>query len=403
MMKVTDIKSTIVAVPLRGSRGVPSLTTRTLRATTVVLVEISTDEGITGIGEAPNVIGAGVTKLIIDSTKAKLVGQDPFQVEAVMKRLYGHYNLTHLHLHAASWALTGIEMALWDIVGKACGQPLYKLWGGAFRREIPFYGSIDRTTPEDVAAQAKSLVERGFKTLYAKVGLGFEEDLECVRAMREAAGWNSGVLLRVDANQAWMPGEAIRTINRMAEYDLEFVDQPVLMYNLEALARVRRAVNVPIASHESSWTFYNVLEVIKRDAADIIHIDPRFDAGFTGARKSAAIAEAAGLPVVHHSFAELGVAVASFLHLIASCPNFIYANQQVHDGLADDVLKGGKMVFREGCLSLPESPGIGVELDADKVEKYAAYYDEHIREREFEAPMLSSQYMLMSFRRYFGY
>ena len=108
-----------------------------------------------------------------------------------------------------------------------------------------------------------------------------------------------------------MPGEAVRTINKMAKYDLEFVDQPVLMHNLDEMARVRRAVATPIASHESSWTFYNVLNVIKKAAADVIHIDPRFDAGFIGARKSSAIAEAAGIPVVQHSFGELGVAQAA--------------------------------------------------------------------------------------------
>lgn len=402
-MKITNLETTVVSVPPKESREIAALISPRPRATTVVLVQASTDEGITGLGEAPDVIGAEVTKMIIDSAKSLVLAEDPFGIEVLMKRLYAHYNLTHLHIQAANWALIGIEMALWDILGKACQKPLYQLWGGAFRREIPFYGSIRRSSPEDITRQAESLLKRGFKTLYAKVGFGLEEDLECVRIMREAAGDDGDIKIRIDANQSWMPGEAIKIINQMAQYDLEFVDQPVLMYNLDALARVRRGVSVPIASHESSWTFYSVLDVMKRDAADVIHIDPRFDAGFTGARKSAAIAEAAGIPVVEHSFSELGVAVASFLHLIASCPNFIYANQQSYDRLADDVIKGGKMEFREGCLELPEGPGIGVELDMDKVAKYAAYYERNVKGKEFVRPALTPQYMLMSFRRFFGY
>ena len=168
----------------------------------------------------------------------------------------------------------------------------------------------------------------------------------------------------------------IRDRNKLSKYEIEFVDQPVLMYNLDAMARVRRAVDVPIAAHESSWTFYEVLNVIKKEAADIIHIDPRFDAGFTGARISAGIAEAAGLPVVMHSFHELGIAQCAYMHLIASCPNFVYANQTAYDDLLDDVIEGGPLKFKDGCMEVPERPGIGVELDEEKVKEYQKLYGE---------------------------
>ena len=160
--------------------------------------------------------------------------------------------------------------------------------------------------------------------------------------MREVASTHKGrIEIRMDANQAWSPGEAVRIINRMAKYDPEFVDQPTLMYDLEGLARVRRSVSVPIASHESSWTFYDVLNVIKHDAADIIHIDPKFNAGFAGAKISAGIAEAAGIPVVAHEWAMGGVSTAAYMQLIASTPNFTLANQGGCRDLADDILKNG--------------------------------------------------------------
>ena len=396
-MRVTDLKSHIVAVPIKKSTYVSSPNEELLRV--AVVVQVFTDEGVVGLGEAVPPVDAEATKRLIDSAKSLLVGEDVFNVEPVKKKLYANYYLTHLHIHAANWALNAIEMALWDLVGKGCGKPLYKIWGGAFRKKIPYYGPIQRTTPEKVSLQAVDLVKRGFKTLYLKVGYDTEEDIECVKAIRESVGYGNGIKIRVDANQSWSPGEAIKIINRISKYDIEFVDQPVLMYNLEAMARVRRAVNVPIAAHESSWAFYEVLNVIKREAADIIHIDPRFDAGFTGARIAAGIAEAAGLPVVAHSFHELGIGQCAYMHLIASCPNFIYANQTAYLDLLDDVIVGGLLKFKDGCMDLPEKPGIGVELDERKLEKYNVYYEEKVKGRGLKGENLIHK--LMPYRRFY--
>ena len=395
-MKITGLKSTVVAVPTRND-GPSEVSGSPYRL--AVLVEISTDEGLVGLGEAPNPVGAEATKIIIDSAEPLLLGNDPTDVEILKKSLYAHYNLTHLHIHAACWALNGIDMALWDIVGKVCQQPLYKLWGGAFRKKIQFYGYVQRATPENVAAQATARVKEGFSTVYMKVGFDEELDLACVKAMREAIGPKPKI--RIDANQSWPAGEAIRIIKRLGECDLEFVEQPVLMYNIDALSRVRAAVDVPIASHESSWTMYEAINVIKREAADVIHVDPRFDAGFVGARMTAGIAEAAGLPVVMHSFGELGVAQNAYLHLIASAPNYIFANQSGYGDLTDDIIQGGLLTFKDGCLDLPEGPGIGVELDREKVKAYSGYYEEHIKGNEFSQPWLTPEYMMMQYRRFF--
>ena len=397
-MKITGLKSTIVAVPTQKAE------TSEIRGATyrpAIMVEIFTDEGLVGIGEAPNPVGAEATKAIIDSTEPLLVGEDPTEPEKLKKKLYAYYNLTHLHIHAACWALNGIDMALWDLTGKACQQPLWRIWGGAFRKKIEFYGPIDRAAPEEVAAKAKQWVEEGFKTLYMKIGFDEAEDLACVKAIREAAGPDAKI--RVDANQSWGAGEAVRIIRRLAEYDLEFVDQPVLMYNLDDLARVRAGVDVPIASHESSWTMYEAINVIKRGAADVIHVDPRFDAGFMGARLTAGMAEAAGMPVVMHQFSDLGVAQFAYTHLIAAVPNFTLANQGGLHELTDDVIKGGLRKLEKGCLEVPDGPGIGVELDPERVEKYARHYEENIKGKEFSQPWMTPKYMMMQYRRFFGY
>ena len=214
--------------------------------------------------------------------------------------------------------------------------------------------------------------------------LGADLDIARVRAVRGAVG--VGPRIRVDANQAWSPGAAKTIINRMAEQDLEYVEQPVLASNLEEMSEVRRAVTVPILAHEAALTVVDTLNVIKHQAADAIQLDPRFDVGFTGARAAASIAEVAGLPVVTHTFGELGVATAAILQLVASHPNFILDNQTYYWNLEDDIIAGGLLPFDGPFLDVPTRPGLGVELDSERVSHYAAYYREEVKDRPITIP-----------------
>lgn len=390
-MRITGLKSTILAVPLSKvtATSVGILGESPMLS---VLVEISTDEGITGIGESPVIGGAEICKSIIDAATPLLIGEDPFQVDKLRMKFYARFNLIHFHLHAANWAFSGIDSALWDIVGKTCRQPLYRLWGGGYRNKVKFWGWVPHATLRIIQDEARRYVEQGFDCLYLKVGLDRKQDVESVKAIRDAVGYDVDV--RIDANQAWTPSGAIRIIRKMEKYDLEFVEQPVIMYNLDALARVREAVSTPILSNESSWTFHETLNVLKRDAADAVELDPRFDAGIWGFRVAAGMAEAAGIAAVAHSFGELGVATAFMIHAIASSPSFVYANQTAYSFLADDVLEGGMMKFKEGHLPVPEKPGLGVELDVLKVEKYSKLYNQEIRGKEFETPWQSPRNLL---------
>ena len=174
-----------------------------------VLVEIETDEGLTGIGEAPAVVGkeASVTEEVIRSVTFLLVGQDALNVERLKRELYAHCGLPHLGVRGLVWALSGIDMALWDLVGKAAGLPLCKLWGGPFRTRIPFYADVPPAEPSQMAESVRDWVARGFKTLYLKVGFDPDLDVARVAAVREAVGHGT-VRIRVDANQAWSPAMA---------------------------------------------------------------------------------------------------------------------------------------------------------------------------------------------------
>jgi L-alanine-DL-glutamate epimerase-like enolase superfamily enzyme len=380
-MKIADVRTTVVAVPQK--REYRSSWRRSYQGSTpqlAVLVELETDEGLIGIGESP-AVWAGrpeATVALIDAVRDLIVGADPLENDVLRRRLYAETGMAHLGTQGASWALSGVDTALWDLVGRAVGQPLHRLWGGAWRTSSPFYGDVPPGEPPEMAEDAARWVERGFRTIYLKVGFGAETDLARVAAIRQAIG--SGPRIRVDANQAWSPGAARTIIERLAEFELEYVEQPTLASNLDEMAALRRMVPVPILAHEASLTVEGSLATIAKQAADALQLDPRFDAGITGARTAALMAEAAGLPVVTHTFGELGVGTAAVLQLHAAHRNFVLDNQTYYWNLEDDVIAGGLLEWR-GCeLEVPTGPGLGVDLDRDRVAHYASLYEREVRD-----------------------
>ena len=386
-MRIVDLRTTTVAVPQK--REYRSSWRSRYQGTTpalAVLVELVTDEGLIGIGESP-VVYAGrpeVTVALIEAVRDLVIGADPFEHDVLRRRIYAETGMVHLGTQGLSWGVSGIDAALWDLVGRALGEPLHRLWGGAWRTRVPFYADVSAGEPAQMADDAQIWVERGFRTLYLKVGFGAELDLARVRAVREAVG--SGPRIRIDANQAWAPGTAKTIIARLAEYELEYVEQPTLATNLAEMAAVRQAVDVPILAHEASLTVEGCLNVIAAQAADALQLDPRFDAGFAGARTAALMADAAGLPVVTHTFGELGVATAAVLQLHAAHRNFVLDNQTYYWNLEDDIIEGGLLRFDGPELSVPTDPGIGVVLDQDRVAHYAALYERDVRDRPARAP-----------------
>lgn len=386
-MKIIDLRTTTVAVPQK--RSYKSSWRRNYQGTgaqQAVLVELVTDEGLIGIGESPVVFAgrAEVTVALIEGVKEFVIGADPLEHEILRRQIYAETGMAHLGTQGISWSISGIDIALWDLVGRILGQPLHRVWGGAWRTRSPFYADIPPAEPEQMGAEAKSWIDRGFRTIFLKVGFDPELDIARVRAIREAVG--SGPRIRVDANQAWSPGAAKRIIGRLAEFELEYVEQPVLASNLQEMVEVRRAVSVPILAHEASLSVEGSLNVISAHAADALQLDPRFDQGIAGARLAASLAEIAGLPVVTHTFGELGVATAAFLQLHAAHPNFILDNQTYYGNLTDDVIEGGLMPFDGPFLAVPTAPGLGVELDRERVSHFASYYEREIKGRAVEVP-----------------
>jgi len=370
-MKITRIEWTKVFVPFHrphlwggGRRPGP----------TRLILRVDTDAGLSGVGETICILP--FVEPVVAAIAEVLRGDDPRDIERLHRKVEGA-GFYH-HKRAMVAALCGVEMACWDLLGKEAGLPLYRLLGGAYRRDIPLVACLFITSPEETAREAASYVARGFRTIKVKVGLDPQEDVAIVRAVRDAVG--PAVEIRADPNGAWTPGTARRMLHKLAPYDLQFVEQPLMHDDLAGHAELRRWSPVPIGLDESAYTNVDVLNIIRMGAADVILLDPHEAAGLWETRKSAGIAEAAGIPVTLHSGAELGLSTAAYLHLAASTPNLSMAIDHQYDALVDDVVTVPHAI-RDGAMRVPEGPGLGVDVDWNKVARYRvneikdAYFD----------------------------
>lgn len=344
-----------------------------------VLVRLETADGVVGWGEASGLFHPTMPLALIRDTIKSLeplvIGSRAQDMERLLARAYADAGW-HFARGLANYALSGIEMACWDIVGKLAGMPLCDLFGGRVRPRVDFMWFVYRDSIEAMLAEAREAVAGGFDTIYVKVGWDAAEDVAVVRALREELG--SGVRLRVDANEAWSPGVATRMIRALERYDLEFVEQPTMAQDLAGLAEVRRRVATPICADQGARTPHDVLAVARAGAADLISVCPGDAGGLLAARKAAAIAEAAGMPVFIHSNIELGIATAAHVHLAAALPNCHYASQTEYQLLAGDVLAGEGLALADGAMEVPDAPGLGIEVDTDRVEHY---HEEFLRSR----------------------
>jgi L-alanine-DL-glutamate epimerase-like enolase superfamily enzyme len=368
-VKITGLRSTPVAVPFTQPEAW-AFGERTGMVS--VLLEVDTDEGLVGLGEAAAYPSADIIEAVLRTVEPLVVGETVFNIERIMKRI----NIvgTWHHVQATSPAIAAVEMALWDLVGKASNQPVVNLFGGRVRDEVEYFYYLSRKSPEGMAADAKVGRDAGFKVFYLKAcSADPSEDIERVEAVHAAIGPGAGI--RVDANESWTAGAAIRILNEMARYGLELAEQPVTGRNLSEMAYLRSRLDVPLLANEASWTRYHHLEIIKQGAADVVSVDNQMDGGLSNLKAGAAMLEVAGIPVLKHSLGELGVATYAGAHLLASIPNALFASQAYGSFLADDIVEGASpLPYRNGCLTVPDGPGLGVTLDAERVAKYAEAY-----------------------------
>jgi muconate cycloisomerase len=350
-----------------------------------VIVRLFTDEGIEGLGEATVIKEWGgdygryfgespatTVRLIESVLGPALEGSDPFDIEAAHRRM-------DTAVKGWPYAKTALDEALHDIKGKALGVPVYQLLGGLIREEVPVAHSLGWLEYDEAVSEATAAVSEGIKTIKIKVGRDATYDVEVVRLVREAIGPERDIV--VDANQGWpTPKYAVRILERMSEYGIRYAEQPV--EGLRRMADVAHRSDVPIMADESAWTPQDVLEIAELGAADMISLYTTKPGGLFKAKKVAAVAEAAGLPLNVNGSHETGVGNAGNLHLVASTAAVTEAGVFPVTSLRDDqpTEMAGKMYlddivtrpfeYRDGCLIVPNGPGLGVELDMSKVAEY---------------------------------
>ncbi len=369
-MKITDVRTTIVSIPFKK----PEIWSMGRRVgVSNVIIEVETDTELIGLGESIGFPSCDVIKPIIDSWKGALIGEDPLRTESLMHRLEVQGGWQHFD-HTGNVARAGVDIALWDLVGKAAGLPLYVLFGGLVRETMSFMYFLPRGPIKEMTAQAAKGVKEGWETIYIKVGVDIDEEIEVVRAIRKSVGPRPKI--RVDANEAWRRYEALRFIRAVEPYGIEFFEQPILKEDFDGLKWLRSMTSVPIAANQSSWTEQDILKLIRQDAADIMLLDPWQIGGLARFARAAWIAQVAGVAAVKHSWCELGIGTYAAMHAMAASANFPMANQAYPEYLSGDVCKGDLFRFRKGCLSILHGPGIGVELDRRKLEKYARVYQQ---------------------------
>jgi L-alanine-DL-glutamate epimerase-like enolase superfamily enzyme len=358
-MKITQLNAMRVRIPQKPPIAPYQSRYRATSEKEALLVRLETDSGLVGWGETPDDwITRSFTGTPEDLLRQQVLGRDPFDVET----WYAENSL-------GSYLASGVEMALYDLIGKATGQPLYKVLGGAVRSRIELAACMGIRPYEEAKTIARGYLEQGFTTLKTKAGRRPEEDLEMVRGIRDGVG--DRLKLRIDPNQGYAPEVAFPLARDLEKYHLEYFEQPMPLGLIADAARLRRQTRTPIALNESVTTPEIVLQILQLRAADVILPDTYQCGGILGVKKVAALCEAAGVPCVFHCAHDLGLKTAAMLHVVASTPNFPLANDCTYYGLVDDVVTPLHRIDR-GFMDVPQGPGLGVTVDEGKIAKYRA-------------------------------
>jgi L-alanine-DL-glutamate epimerase-like enolase superfamily enzyme len=363
-MKIARIQTTPLALAYREPYHWAG---RVDHAAAVVLVEVETDDGLVGVGESVAGFPAEGTVAALRGVTPLFIGEPVFDIDRLVTkaRHLGSFNHTPWY---ANFVLAGLEMALWDILGKAAGWPVHRLLGGAVREEVDYFGFVQGDTADELAESARELAAAGHDVIYMKVGRGEAADLRNTAAVRAAIGRRR---LRIDPNCAWSVAEAIHMIGKLREFDLEWVEQPTTLLSIAAMRQVKEAVAIPIAADQAVYTPADVYEVCRQRAADVIVLSPHEAGGLLAFGKAAAIAEAAGVPVCLHGQGVSGITDAAQHHLGLRTANLTEGNQIMHQLLVEDLVSAPDLTPVRGKLGLLETPGLGVELDRDAVHRAA--------------------------------
>ncbi|HKW98603.1 MAG TPA: mandelate racemase/muconate lactonizing enzyme family protein [Bryobacteraceae bacterium] len=370
-MKIAKLEFIPVSIPYTH-REVSSQVNRD--GVSDIVVKATTDDGLVGWGESCSGANIESVEQTLKATQPFVLGRSPWSSELIREELW-HKGIWMFRKPTASFAYAGIDMALWDICGKACNQPLYNLFGGRVRESANYFYYLARGSAESLQAQCRDGLARGYHVFYLKVGVDIQAECEMVRVVRETIG--PSARLRLDANAAWRVNEAVRNLALLDRYTIDFIEQPVSPDPVANMQEVRRRTPVAVCANEGLWSAEDAYKQITGRTADVYCFSSYWVGSLTLFQSLCRVAALESLQICKHTHGEFGIAAAAAHHLMLTLPNLVEGNQQTAQMMQDDVLKHPLPIASGPDWGVPHGPGLGIEVDCEKVGLYHERYRQH--------------------------
>ena len=367
-MKVVDLEFTPIFIPYKNpyhwAQGITE-------GAELILVKLRTDKGIEGYGESIATPSSKAILSFLDQAKKLIIGKDIYENDRIFKDVYQYLFQAHGTCSAprfASQVLCGIEIAFWDAKGKEFGKPVYQLLGGKQHEALQYFGFAQGESANEIAKDAKQLAQSGYKVIYIKVGKkNEEEDIEIIKKTRLAIGKNRR--LRIDPNEHWPILKMRRLIERVKDYNIEFIEQPCDAESLIALSHAQQKSLIPIAADQSVFTIHDAFNICKINAADMLTLGIHETGGISNFKKIAQLAEAAGINICIHGLYESGITSYASHQLGISIPNIDDGNQIMLRFLEWDIIRKGIEFPDKMEWPVNNKVGLGFDIDEDAVKE----------------------------------
>lgn len=337
------------------------------------LVEVHTDEGITGLGE----MGTGhympeVSREIVKFLEKTVVGCDPFEINVIFEKLY-RLGANWGRRGIAMGVISGIENALWDLKGKALGLPVHSLLGGKMNDRIRAYASGGMEKPiKDLIDEVAGYLEDGFTAVKIRGGFDLERDKKKIKALRTELGYGFDLMLDCGQGyvpQSWSVMESIKVIKSLEEYQLFFIEEPIRTDYIDCYAKVRAASNIPIAGGENGCSIFEFKALIDHDSVDIIQADATHAGGIGEVKRVAEYAELHGKTIAPHVFRS-AASLSAHLHLLSAIPNALICEYQQIANPLREALFIEPLKIEDGHLIVPDTPGLGIHINEEMIKRY---------------------------------
>ncbi|EMA37731.1 mandelate racemase/muconate lactonizing enzyme family protein [Halococcus hamelinensis] len=384
-MEITEINAYGVNVPLvpfeEGGLAPYVTNHNSLDDMDRILVEVKTDDGLSGWGEVRSFLTPEATISVIeDGVQPLVLGQSPFELEKLRRQVFIEYT-------NADMFFAPVEVACWDIVGKALDEPVYKLLGGWTtptqtetkhrsnqgeyddEKAVEIAYCLGILSPEKSRERAAEVLESGYSVLKTKAGRDWKTDVARIKAMHDEV--DGELEFRLDPNQGWTTDQAIRVGSSLADAGiyLQYMEQPIRVNAHKSLASLKNQTGQPIGPNEDTYIPNNLRRLIDAGAIDVAVLDLTPAGGIAGLRQQAGIVEDAGLPMVHHCAFDLGVRTAAILHAVYGIPGFSMPPDSTYYAWEDDVIEC-EFTVDNGAIEVPEEPGLGIDIDRSRIEEY---------------------------------